>query len=85
MITTIDIGGFVLSPDSPSVTVQDCTGRQMADLPLTFDMDGREYTIGHEISADGHRPTLTPDPAVRAAAQPVASPRNRQCCDKAPR
>ncbi|MFE3060775.1 hypothetical protein [Nocardia sp. NPDC059239] len=78
VISTIEVGGFVLSSDQRSVTVQDGTGRQLADLPLTFELDGREYALGQQISADGHRLTLTPDPAVRAAAQPVASPLENQ-------
>ncbi|MTE17556.1 hypothetical protein, partial [Nocardia aurantiaca] len=78
VISTIDVGGFVLSADQRSVTVQDGAGSQLAGLPLTFELDGREYALGPEISADGHRLTLTPDPAVRAAAQPVASPLENQ-------
>lgn len=76
VITTLDTGRFVLSADNRSVTVHS-GDQQLAHLPLAFRMDGVEYPVHQEISADGQRLTLTPDRAVRAAA-PVASPLENQ-------
>ncbi|MEU1209383.1 hypothetical protein [Nocardia sp. NPDC005825] len=78
VVTTVDTGAFVLADDLRTVAVHDGAGREVASVPLAFELDGREFAVAQQISSDGRSLTLTPDPAARATAQPVASPLENQ-------
>ncbi|WP_280236136.1 hypothetical protein [Nocardia cyriacigeorgica] len=78
VVTTMEAGAFTLAADHRSVSVRDAHGRELASLPLSLDIDGHRYPITQQISPDGRRLTLTPDPAVAFAARPIASPVENQ-------
>ncbi len=77
VVTTLTNGTFQLAGNT--VNVNDAAGRTMVSLPLSFQQDGTEYALPHNISADATTLSLTAikdeSTARPAAIKPVASPR----------
>ncbi len=76
VLTTALTGGmFELAADGSKVLVRSDRGAIVAEVPLTFELDGRTLTVAGDIAADGRKLTLAPS-AVTAEIgemQPVSS------------
>ncbi|MCP9621190.1 ammonium transporter [Nocardia otitidiscaviarum] len=77
VVTSLTNGTFQLAGNS--VNINDNAGRTWVSLPLAFQQDGTEYSLPHNISADGATLSLTAikdeSTARPAAIKPVASPK----------
>lgn len=76
IVTTLTNGSFQLAGNTVNIT--DTAGNTVVSLPLSFQQDGLEYALPHNISADGSTLNLTAvkdeSTARPAAIRPVASP-----------
>ncbi|MQY20971.1 hypothetical protein [Nocardia macrotermitis] len=86
VVTRVVGATFALDNDRHEVRILDAQNKQLASLPLTFQVNDRPFKIAEQISGDARTLTLTPDvQAVRragfrpvASAVPVASPMEDQ-------
>lgn len=60
VVTTLDSGRFVETPDSTAVTITAPDGVTIARVPLAYDITGRHLEVTPTIAAGGTQLTLTP-------------------------
>ncbi|MEU0503066.1 hypothetical protein [Nocardia sp. NPDC005998] len=80
VVTVLENGTFALSEDGSAVSISNNAGRVLDSLPLRVRIDDQTLPVRHQIAADGHTLTLTPDVAAirRDELKPVASPVENQ-------
>ncbi|ATL70873.1 hypothetical protein [Nocardia terpenica] len=59
-VSTLRAGRFLATWDAESVAVTDDSGRQVANLPLRYDIAGKRVDLEPAIDQTGRRLTLTP-------------------------
>ncbi|MFI6870341.1 ammonium transporter [Nocardia sp. NPDC050406] len=76
VVTTLTNGSFQLAGNT--VNINDSAGNTLVTLPLSFQQDGLEYALPHNVSGDGSTLELTAvkdeSTARPAGIKPVASP-----------
>ncbi|NNH71731.1 ammonium transporter [Nocardia uniformis] len=75
VVTTLTNGSFQLA--GSTVNINDAAGNTLVTLPLSFQQDGLEYSLPHNVSGDGSTLSLTAvkdvSTARPAGIRPVAS------------